>query len=83
MADVADEIRKAVSKTAYQAASDAPPTSLRHMAGQPDEDFAKLRAHVRGTLIYAHRQLVGDEWHPIDDRILDAVTNWLEAKRTK
>ena len=77
MSDVAENIRRAVGEIRQ----DAPPSSLR--PPQPDEDFAKLRAHVRGTLIYAHRQLVGDEWMPLDDRILDAVTNWLEGKRTK
>ena len=81
MSDIAADIHRVINKEIRS--SDAPPSSLKHLTGQPDEEFAKLRAHVRGTLIYAHRQLVGDEWMPLDDRILDAVTNWLEAKRSK
>jgi hypothetical protein len=48
-----------------------------------DEDFAKLRAHVRGTLIAAHRQLIGDEWQTNDDRILDIIDTWMNQKRGK
>lgn len=73
MTDIADEIRKAV-------ASGAPPRN----PGETDEEFMKLRAHVRGTLISANRQLTGTDEHSVtDDRILDIVTAWLEAKRRK
>jgi hypothetical protein len=51
-------------------------------AGERDEEFMKLRAHVRGTLLDAWKQLVPTgEWLIIDDRILDTVTNWMESKR--
>lgn len=68
MSDIADDIRDAVNRTR--------PLSER------DEDFLKLRAHVRGTLLAAWRELVRDgEWLVIDDRVLDTVTNWMESKR--
>jgi hypothetical protein len=78
MSDIADDIRRAVNA----GRPDAPPSALRS-GEQLVDDFMKLRAHVRGTLIYAHRELVGDEWSVTDDRVLDAVTNWLESKRGK
>lgn len=79
MSDVAEEIRRAI-KGELPPHGDAPPSSLR---GQPDEEFMKLRAHVFGTLLYAHRQLSGDEFSVVDDRVISAVMNWMESKRSK
>ncbi|MET0167824.1 MAG: hypothetical protein ABW318_22875 [Vicinamibacterales bacterium] len=77
MSDIADDIRAAVNRT-------APPTALKHLVGQPDEDFMKLRAKVRGTIIAAKQEIVGTgEWTVTDDRILDIVTTWLENQRSK
>lgn len=76
MTDIAADIREAVNKT-------RPPEGLRHGLSDPPEEFLKLRAHVRGTLISASRELVGDEWSVTTDRILDIVTTWLESMRRK
>lgn len=54
---------------------------------QPDneEAYRTLRATVRGTLIQAHRELIGPsfEWLATDDRMLDIVTAWLEQCRDR
>lgn len=76
MTDVADDIRAAVNQT-------RPPSALKTQGREPDEPFMLLRAKVRGVLIAAHRELVGDEWGVTDDRILDIVTHWLEQKRSR
>jgi hypothetical protein len=79
MTDVADDIRKAVAETRV---GTAPPAAFRNQTREPDEDFMKLRAHVRGTMIAAKHQLVpGGEWLVTDDRILDVITAWLENNR--
>lgn len=75
MTDIADDIRAAVNQT-------RPPSALKTQGREPDEDFMKLRAKVRGTLIAAHHEL-GGEWGVTTDRILDVVTHWLESMRSK
>jgi hypothetical protein len=81
MTDVADEIRKKLEEHPPGQRT-MPPSSLRHLTGDPPDDFFKLRAHVRGTLIEAQRQLGGD-WDVTTDRILDIVTTWMDSKRSK
>lgn len=86
MTDVADEIRRKLEEHPPGQRT-MPPSSLRSQTipghSEMDEAFMKLRARVRGALIAAHRELVGDEWGVTDDRILDIVSTWLEAKRGK
>jgi hypothetical protein len=75
--DVADEIRKAVHATAPPGARSNPPERM-----VIEEDFLKLRAHVRGTLIAAKQQMnPGEPWDITTDRILDIVTTWMESLR--
>jgi hypothetical protein len=66
MTDIADEIRKAVS----------PPGQI-----DPETAFRRLRAHVRGVLIDAHRALAPQQpgsWTESDDRMLDIIASWLD-----
>ena len=72
MSDVAEDIRKATEKIRLQSA----PTD-------PEAAFRKLRAHVRGVMIDAHRALTQRQgaWSEGDDRLIDVVSTWLEDVR--
>jgi hypothetical protein len=76
MSDIAEDIRKAVDQG-------RPPPRSAASQDMYEEAFMKLRAKVRGTLIAAHRELIGDEWLVNDDRILDIIDTWLAQKRGK
>jgi hypothetical protein len=77
MTDVADSIRKAVDGLN--------PPRPANPAVNPDEAFRRLRAHVRGVLIDAHRALSQRDgaWTEADDRLLDVTAHWLEQVRDR
>jgi hypothetical protein len=68
MTDVAADMQKIVK-------------GLQPRNDHAEEDFMKIRAKVRGAILAAHRELVGDEWLVNDDRILDIIDTWLQQKR--
>jgi hypothetical protein len=77
MSDVAEDIRKATEQVRAQRPTlAAPPTDA-------EAAFRKLRAHVRGVMIDAHRALTQRQgaWAEGDDRLIDVVSTWLEDVR--
>lgn len=71
VADVADEIRKAVT---------APGAGF--LGAQRDKGFDDIRAEVRGAMLRAWAKLVPDgRYLPVDDRIFDLVDQWLMQKK--
>ena len=70
---VEEEVQKEVARVRGTALSQGSPR---------DEEFAKIRAEVRGAIVRAWAALVPTgEWLQVDDRLVDIVDEWLKQKR--